>query len=404
MPTVLVILPTATYRAPDFIRAATDLGLDLVVASETGHALGEQMGDRYLEIDCGDAEAAADAIVDLAARHPLDAVVPADDQGVVVAALAAQRLGLQHNSPAAAGATRNKAEMRRLLADAGIPQPQFEILGGGDPSDLGIGFPCVVKPLTLSGSRGVIRADDPESLERAVVRVRSIQAEAGGSPDAPLIVEEYLPGGEVVLEGLIGPGGLEVLALLDKPDPMEGPFFEETIFVTPSRLDREQQDAVAAVVGRAVEAIGLSFGPIHAEVRVEGDRVGVIEIAARSIGGLCSRSLRFGLLGTSLEHLLLRAALGMPRRAMQREKRSSGVMMLPIPKEGVLRRVGWQEAAMEVPGITALEVTIPIGRRVRPLPEGDRYLGFLFAAADDADQVEASLREAHSLLEIVIEA
>lgn len=403
MPTVLVILPTATYRAPDFVRAASDLGLDLVVASEAGHVLDDQMGDGFLEIDCRDPEAAAQSIVALAERRALDAVVAADDQGVVIAALAAERLGLPHNPPDAARATRDKAVMRTLLAAAGTPQPRFEVLQGAYREDPGVGFPCVVKPLSLSGGRGVIRADGPAGLRLAVARVREILEEAGEGDEATLIVEEYLPGDEVAVEGLLGPDGLEVLAILDKPDPMEGPFFEETIFVTPTRLDDATREKVIEVVGRAVDALGLAFGPIHAEVRIAGGRVSVIEIAARSIGGLCSRSLRFGLLGTSLEHLLLTAALGMPRRAMRRDRRPAGVMMIPIPAEGYLRRVAWQEAAMEVPGITALEITIPIGGRVRPLPEGDRYLGFLFANGEDPQGVEASLREAHDLLEIVIE-
>jgi len=403
VPSVLVILPTATYRASDFVEAASDLGVGLVVASEQGHVLAEQMGDGFLLIDCGDPRAAADAIVHLAERRPLDAVVAADDQGVVIAALAAQRLGLAHNPPEAAAATRDKSVMRRLLADAGVPQPRFEILDSGGLSSPDVGYPCVVKPLTLSGSRGVIRADDPASLEAAIARSRAIQAEAGEGFDAPLIVEEYIPGFEVVVEGLLGPDGLEVLAILDKPDPMEGPFFEETILVTPSRLTGRQQEAVTGVVGLAVDALGLDVGPVHAEARIEGDCVRIIEVAARSIGGLCSRALRFGLLGTSLEHLLLRAALGMPMRAMRREARQSGVMMLPIPHEGILRRVGWREAVQEVPGITSLDITIPIGSRVRPLPEGDRYLGFLFAMGEEHSDVEASLREAHGLLDIVIE-
>jgi hypothetical protein len=207
----------------------------------------------------------------------------------------------------------------------------------------------------------------------------------------------------VVVEGLLGPEGLEVLAILDKPDRLEGPFFEESMFVATTRLDPGTVERLTSVVTDAVAALGLSFGPIHAEARLDGDRIVVIEIAARSIGGLCSRSLRFGLLGTSLEHLVLRAAVGMPRRAMGRLPRPSGVMMLPIPTEGVLRRVGWQEAALEVPGVTAIEITIPIGQRVRPLPEGDRYLGFVFASGDEAADVEASLREAHEILDIVIE-
>jgi biotin carboxylase len=260
----------------------------------------------------------------------------------------------------------------------------------------------VIKPLDLSGSRGVIRADDPDDLEAAIGRIRAILGDAGRPADAPLIVEEYVPGDEVVVEGLIGPEGLEVLAVLDKPDPLVGPFFEETMFVTPSRLGPERVEAVVDATRRAVEALGLQFGPIHAELRVDGDRVVVIEVAARSIGGLCGRSLRFGLLGTSLEHLLLRAALGLPRRAMDRRAQAAGVMMLPIPSEGVLRRVGWQEAAMEVPGITGLEITIPVGEWVRPLPEGDRYLGFLFAAADEPSEVEGALRDAHRVLDIEI--
>lgn len=212
-----------------------------------------------------------------------------------------------------------------------------------------------------------------------------------------------MAGPEVVVEGVLAGRGLEVLAILDKPDPMEGPYFEETVFVTPSRLAAGMQAELVSVVGAAVDALGLEFGPIHAEARIGPGGVRIIEIAARSIGGLCSRSLRFGLLGTSLEHLLLRAALGLPRRAMRRESRASGVMMLPIPDEGVLRRVGWREAALEVPLVTGLEITVPIGERVRPLPEGDRYLGFLFASGDDPDAVAAALREAHGLLEVVVE-
>jgi biotin carboxylase len=403
MPTAVVILPSGTYRAADFVAAAADLGIDLIIASDSGADLDGLTGERVLGVDCGDDETAAEAIVALAGRRAVDAIVPADDRGVVIAALAARRLGLPHNDPDAARATRDKSVMRARLESGGVPQPVFRVLEPTDPVDPGeVGFPCVVKPLHLSGSRGVIRADDPAGLETAVARARSILVEAGEA-DHRLLVEEYVPGFEVAVEGLLTPAGLEVLAVLDKPDPMEGPYFEETVFVTPSRLAAAVVDRITAVVAAATAALGLSFGPVHAEVRSDGDAVRVIEIAARSIGGLCSRSLRFGMLDqASLEGLLLRAALGLPRRGMRRRTRASGVMMLPIPATGVLRRVGWREAALEVPGITALEITIPIGGRVRALPEGDRYLGFLFAEGDEADDVERSLREAHGLLSIEI--
>jgi biotin carboxylase len=406
MPRALVILPTTTYRAPDFVEAAVDLGVDLVVASEADHALAEQMGERFLEIDCRDAERAAAAIVDLARRDPLDAVIAADDTGVVIAAAAAEELGLPHNRPEAAAATRDKLAMRHLLAEAGVAQPRFAALRSGeDPAEVaeGLGFPCVLKPLNMSAGRGVIRADTGEEARRSAERIRAILREAGEDPEAPLIIEEYVPGAEVALEGLVGPAGLEVLAIFDKPDPLVGPFFEETIYVTPARLDEATLGHIEEVVAAGVGALGLSHGPVHAEVRLGEGPVMLIEIAARSIGGLCSRSLRFGMLGVSLEHLLLRAALGMPLRAMRREARASGAMMLPIPADGVLRAVRWREAAMEVPGITGLEITVPIGRRVRRLPEGDRYLGFLFAAAETPAEVEAALREAHAVLEIHVD-
>lgn len=401
MPAAVVILPTGTYRAADFVAAAAGLGVELIVASDEDHALG---GEGFVTIDCNDAAAAADRLVRLAERRPIDAVVAADDRGVVVAAVAARRLGLPHNDPAAAAATRNKLVMRELLAKAGIPQPRFTVVGAGRmPTSPGVGFPCVVKPLGLSGSRGVIRVDDTRALRAAVERARSIIGGAGET-DRRLLVEEYVPGVEVAVEGLLDSAGLEVLAVLDKPEPMEGPFFEETVFVTPSRLAQGTLRRVEAVVASAAAALGLSFGPIHAEVRVDGREVRVIEIAARTIGGLCSRSLRFGLLEeASLEELLLRSALGMPRRGMRRGRTASGVMMLPIPAEGVLRRVGWREAALEVPGVTGLEITIPVGQRVRPLPEGDRYLGFLFAQGEEPGEVVRALEEAHDLLDVVIE-
>ena len=401
MARLLLLLPTATYRAGDFIAAARRLGAEVMVASERRLV---SMGDAQLTLDLCRPEAAAEAIAALAEEKPLDAVVAVDDQGVRVAALAAERLGLPGNPPDAAAATRDKAAMRRALAAAGVPQPEHRTLGPGeDPAAVAadVGLPCVVKPLSLSASRGVIRADDPQAAAAAVGRVRAILAEAGEDPEGPLLIERYVTGAEVAVEGLLRGGSLETLAVFDKPDPLEGPYFEETIFTTPSRLPDEVVAAVTRTTADACAALGLGEGPIHAELRTGGERVWMLEVAARSIGGLCSRSLRFGV-GVSLEEVILRHALGLPLGDLRREAAASGVMMLPIPRAGVLREVRGQDEARAVPGIAGLEISIGRGRPVRPLPEGDRYLGFLFARGETPAEVEQALRTAHARLEIEI--
>jgi biotin carboxylase len=399
------VLPSATYRAPDFLEAAARLGAEVVVGSEHRQALSESMGDRSVVLSLRRPELAAEQVERLAERAPIDAIVAVDDGGTRAAALAAERLGLRGNPPEAVARARDKAAMRAALAQAGVPQPAFALLEpGADAGEVAerVGLPCVVKPLTLSGSRGVIRADDPAAARAAGERVRAILADAGEDPGGALLVERFVPGAEVAVEGLLSDGSLEILAVFDKPDPLEGPYFEETIYVTPSRLPAEVLTAVEAVAARAAAALGLTEGPVHAELRIgEGGEATLLELAARSIGGLCGRSLRFGL-GISLEEVILRHALGLPLDHLRREGLASGVMMLPIPRAGVLRGVEGQDAARTVEHIAGLEISIAPGRPVRPLPEGDRYLGFMFAKAETPAEVEAALREAHALLEVEI--
>ena len=404
MARVLLLLPSGTYRAPDFLAAARQLGVDVVVGSERRQAMSAAMGDRALVVVLRRPEEAAARIVELAARRPLDAVVAVDDQGVEAAALASRALGLRANPPEAVRAARDKRLMREALEEAGVPQPRFRVAGPGD--DVAalartLGPPCVVKPVGLSGSRGVIRADTPDAVAAAAGRVRAIQAEAGEDPDRVLLVEEFVPGREVAVEGLLREGHLELLAVFDKPDPLDGPYFEETIYVTPSRLPAAVLARVEARTAEAARALGLVEGPVHAELRFDGPRVRVLELAARSIGGLCGRSLRFGL-GVSLEELVLRHALGRPLDGLRREAAASGVMMLPIPAAGTLVGVEGQEAARAVPGIVGLELSIRPGRPVRPLPDGDRYLGFLFARGERPADVEAALREAQARLRVAV--
>ena len=402
---VALIIPSETYRATDFVEAAGALGVELVVASDRRSAMAAAMGDRSAVVDLDDPERAAAALEALAARLPFEAVVGVDDRGVLAASAVAERLGLRHGSSPAVGRARNKAATREALDRTGVSQPRWRLLeADADAGSVAqaVGLPCVVKPQSLSASRGVIRADTVDAARQAAQRVRSILDCAGQDRAAPLLIERYVPGVEVALEGLIRAGRLHVLALFDKPDPLEGPFFEETIYVTPSRHPDALQRAVIEAAERGLAALGLTEGPVHAEMRINDDGVHVLEIAARSIGGLCSRALRFGA-GVSLEELILRHALDLDVGDLRPAWAASGVMMLPIPRRGVLRAVDGRDRARAVPGIEGLTITVPPGGEVVPLPEGDRYLGFLFARASSPGEVERAMRTAHRALEIRID-
>jgi biotin carboxylase len=398
MPTAIVLLPSTTYRAGDFVRAAEGLGIDLIVASENPPPF--DMGDRYLQVDCSDPDLAAEAIVRIGDDAPIDGVVAADDAGVVAAAIAGRKLGVAANEPEAAAATRDKGRQRALLHAAEVPQPGFETISPGEDgvtAAAGVGYPVVIKPLDRAAGQGVIRVDRAADLASAMSRLRSIVGLT-----APLLVEEFMPGVEVALEGLVRDGELTALALFDKPDAVEGPFFPETILVTPSRLDEKTQAECRRVAAAALAAIGISHGPVHVEMKVDGDLVRVIEVAARSIGGLCSRSLNFGLLGTTLEALILRNAIGMEKPELRREPTASGVLMIPIPRPGTFNGISGLERVREIEHISAIDITTTPGSQVQPLPEGDRYLGFVFAKGPDRDGVEASLRQARELIEVSV--
>jgi len=404
---VLLLVPSATYRARDFLDAARTLGVEVVVGTEEAGTLRGLMGTRALEVPLTDPETGAAAVVAQDALTPLDAVIAVDDAGTLVAAEASARLGLRHNPPDAVAAARDKLAMRARLAAFEVPQPAFASLApGAGTAEVAaalevVGLPCVIKPTSLSGSQGVLRADTPEQAVAVAERVRRIATSAGVDPGAPLLVERFAPGPEVALEGLVVSGELRPLAVFDKPDPLDGPAFEETLYVTPSRLAPGELAAVLSATAAATAALGLVDGPVHAEVRVHGGRAAVIEVAPRTIGGLCSRALSFST-GRSLEELVIGHALGLPLGPTA-ALGASGVLMIPIPRAGTLVGVQGQAEARAVPGVTDIQITIAPGRGVVPVPEGNRYLGFVFARDSTPDRVERALRRARASLEVRIE-
>jgi len=406
---VLLLIPTTSYRTSDFLEAARRLGVDVTVASEEPSTVEAWHPEGFLTLDFSDPQGSAERVAGFATRFPVQAVVGVDDDTTVAAAAIAGALGLPHVPIAAAIAARHKGTMRQALAEAAVPQPGFRLFSREEDPERAAGevaYPCVLKPTFLAASRGVIRADDPRGFAAAWKRISEILddtdvARKGGPWAEEILVEEYAPGPEVALEGLLRDGDLSILALFDKPDPLEGPFFEETIYVTPSRQPESTQRSIAQVASHAALALGLRRGPIHAELRITQAGPLVIEIAGRSIGGLCSRVLRFGA-GTSLEELILRDALSLPIFDSSRESRAAGVMMIPIPRAGVLEEVAGIEEARAVPGIEDVVVSAHLGQRLVPLPEGARYLGFLFSRGETPESAEAALRQAHGKMKFRI--
>ena len=450
---VLLLVPARTYRAADFLLAAARMGLDLVIGSDGALPLG---GCPVIPVDPADPAASTRRI--LARAGPVTAVVAADTPMLMLAAVIAEQLGLPHSPAEAVRNATDKARQRQRWAAAGVPQPRFEIVPAAARAGTirraaeTVGFPCVVKAISLSASQGILRADEPAVAVTAAARIRRVLAAAGHTDPEPLLVEEYLPGPELSIDGLLAGDGLTVTGVFDKPATPDGPTFEETLLVTPSRLPGPVLAAAIGTAWQAARALGLTHGPVHGELRIDerdgsewgrsrgnggrqgggrapgvigggsprcrkaapharglppvrgrAGRAAMLELAARSIGGLCSRALRFPG-GTTLEELILASALGKPVPAAGHDlARPAGVYMLPVPRPGVLRAVQGRDRAAAVPGITGLTITTPVGQRVRPLPDGDRYLGFIFAEAATRHEVEQALTAARDQLRVIIE-
>lgn len=396
---IILLMSPATYRGGAFLSAAKRLNLEVVVGIDLPETLAEYW-HVPLGVDFAAPQASVQTIVEYAQERPIAAILSVDDAASELAALASEALGLAHNSPKAAEAARDKLLMRSLMSKGGAPCPVFRPFSlSADPAWVAtqVTYPCVVKPLRLSGSRGVIRANNPDELVAAYNRTMRLLLSEGYSKHDSLLVEDFIPGFEVALEGILTRGQLKVLALFDKPDPLNGPFFEETIYVTPSRLPVEVQEEIARCVTLAAASLELREGPVHAELRVNEQGPWMLEIAGRSIGGLCSTILEFGA-GMCLEELILRQAIGDEITSIEREGHAAGVMMIPIPTAGMLKAVYGVEDALAVPLITGVEITAKLHHPLVPLPEGASYPGFIFARGNNPAEVEEAIRRAHALL------
>ena len=406
---ILLFATKLGYQTRSFQSAADKLGVALVYVTDRCSQLDDPWNDRAVPVHFELPEGAAAAVLEAERGMQVDGILAVGDRPTVAAAYVARGLGLTHNHPASVEACRNKLRMREVLRDGGLPVPWFRpvpLQPVPEPSLLGIAYPCVLKPISLSASQGVTRANNREEFLTGAARLKQLL----DSPEIlaarerhrdHMIVEGYLEGREVAVEALLTEGTLRVLAIFDKPDPLEGPYFEETIYVTPSRLTKEEQRGIEASLLASARAVGLTHGPVHAEFRLNAQGIWPIEIAARPIGGLCARALRFEFgndEAIGLEELLLRHALGLPGSEAPRERAASGVMMIPVPRSGVLEGVGGEEAARATEFVTSLEITARMHDYIAAWPEGSSYLGFVFARASEPALAESALREAHSKL------
>ena len=409
---VLILSATTGYQLRSFDDAARRLDIDLVFATDRCHQLDDPWRDRAIAVRFHQPEASVERIVAAASRAPVHGLIVVGDRPAMLGARVAERLGLPGNPQHAALACANKFEARVRFQRAGLAVPWFftaPLLA--DPADLArsarVRYPCVLKPLALSGSRGVIRADSPPEFEDAFTRIRAllrrvdVRASRTGLDDE-LLVEGFIAGSEYAVEGVMTEGRLQAFAIFDKPDPLDGPFFEETIYVAPSTLSGLSQVTVLRTVESAALALGLWHGPIHAECRINAEGIVMLEVAPRPIGGLCSKVLRFAG-GLSLEQVLLHHAIGDDISGYLREASASAVMMIPIPARGIFKKVHGEDAAQRVPGVEEVVITAKTDQLLEPLPEAGSYLGFIFARAATSAQAERAVREAHRPLRFTID-
>lgn len=409
-PRILLFTAKLGYQTRAFDAAAKKLGVELAFVTDRCHRLDDPWHDRATPVRFEVPEEAAYVVMEAQSGQRVDGVLALGDRPTLAAAYAARGLGVQHNHPASVEACRSKLRLREVFRDAGLPTPWFRsvpLQAIPEPALMGITYPCVLKPISLSASQGVVRVNNREEFLAGAGRLKHLleSAEIRATRELNLdrmIVEEYLPGREVAVEGLLTDGELRVLAILDKPDPLEGPYFEETIYVTPSRFSEAEQDSIRKSFANATRALGLANGPVHGEFRLNERGVWPIEVAARPIGGLCARALRFQVedepAPVGLEELLLRHALNLPGKDAPRETAASGVLMIPVPASGILEKVEGAVEARRVSGVTELEITARWRDYIAAWPEGSSYLGFLFARGETPAEVENALRDGHAKL------
>lgn len=362
-----------------------------------------QLGLRPTTVAVQPPEQAIEQALRLHEQTSIGAVLGYEEDATLTVAHIAAALGLPAHPVAAAEAALDKPMMKQRFAAAGIPAADFIVAADEDEAvawaEAG-GYPVVVKPCRGSASQGVIRANDEHTLRQAYRRLRRIirdhELDNGGRPPSAHLVERYLPGSELSCELLLQYGAPEVITEFGKPLPLTGPYFEESIYLTPPALGAALRREVHELSMAAAKALGFYHGPAHCEIRLTPDGPKVLEIAGRLLGGACAGSFR-DRLGEDLDALLLRSALGerITLPAPADDAPTVGALMIPVPGEGRVVAVRGDDGARRVPGVRDVSLQTEPGEIVVPFPEQACYaVGFVSASGPDEAAVVGSLGQA----------
>ncbi len=393
MKKLLLVIPENSYKSNDFVVAAEKLGIDFLIITDS-----EQVSSKFSDtviINKFDAELNKNNLKKL---KDVTHVLPVDHSALKFSGYLVDLLEVKGNKLESINLSMNKYESRKIFNSLLDIKVNNEIIKNIDDVNTFINKngTSVLKPIYGTASKSVLKINNVEKNKEQIEKLMQ------DCFDQDLVIEEYIDGKEYALEGTIINSELKKIVIFDKPVEYKHPYFEESIYITPSELSSEAEKRVVSIVDKACKKIGLEDGPVHVEFKINENQIFIIEINPRMIGGLCSRCLSFGLFKVSLEEIILHAFMNNELKNIELLNNYVGVLMIPTPKSGKFISINKEELE-NIPNISNVEITVPEGSDLLEPPYGDKYLGFAFSQGIDKKTVNESLLTAMNLANPIIE-
>ena len=393
MKKLLLVIPENSYKSNDFVVAAEKLGIDFLIITDS-----EQVSSKFSDtviINKFDAELNKNNLKKL---KDVTHVLPVDHSALKFSGYLVDLLEVKGNKLESINLSMNKYESRKIFNSLLDIKVNNEIIKNIDDVNTFINKngTSVLKPIYGTASKSVLKINNVEKNKEQIEKLMQ------DCFDQDLVIEEYIDGKEYALEGTIINSELKKIVIFDKPVEYKHPYFEESIYITPSELSSEAEKRVVSIVDKACKKIGLEDGPVHVEFKINENQIFIIEINPRMIGGLCSRCLSFGLFKVSLEEIILHAFMNNELKNIELLNNYVGVLMIPTPKSGKFISINKEELE-KIPNISNVEITVPEGSDLLEPPYGDKYLGFAFSQGIDKKTVNESLLTAMNLANPIIE-
>ena len=393
MKKLLLVIPENSYKSNDFVFAAEKLGIDFMIITDS-----EQVSSKFSDtviINKFDAELNKNNIKKL---KDVTHVLPVDHSALKFSGYLVDLLEVKGNKLESINLSMNKYESRKIFNSLLDIKANNEIIKNIDDINIFINKngTSVLKPNYGTASKSVLKINNVEKNKEQIEKLMQ------DCFDQDLVIEEYIDGKEYALEGTIINSELKKIVIFDKPVEYKHPYFEESIYITPSELSSEAEKRVVSIVDKACKKIGLEDGPVHVEFKINENQIFIIEINPRMIGGLCSRCLSFGLFKVSLEEIILHAFMNNELKNIELLNNYVGVLMIPTPKSGKFISINKKELE-NIQNISNVEITVPEGSDLLEPPYGDKYLGFAFSQGIDKKTVNESLLTAMNLANPIIE-